>query len=116
VKTKRIKLAVESRCEICGRQAGLEDMGIHSFLEEAEDSYEPADLEQFLLVLCNGCHRDIHSYPITIQEQESLIQTRHKPVRENIRAILAYNPKPYSPPEIDMEDVYREASAPHTRY
>ena len=116
LRAKRIKLAVGASCEVCGYAGVLEDLEVHSFLEAAEDRYSVADLEQFLLILCNRCHSEIHTYAISIQEQEALIRERPEPIRENIRAILAYVPKPYTPPEVDMEDAYREASAPHTRY
>lgn len=116
LKTKRIKLAVRTSCEVCGRAEALEDLEVHSFLEEAEDQYSPADLEQFLLILCNQCHQGIHDCMITAPEQEALVQQRPVQIREEIRAILRYVPKLYTPPEVDMEDSYREASAPHTRY
>jgi hypothetical protein len=113
VKAKRIKLAARASCEICGRTESLEDLEVHSFLGEAEDQYSHADLERFLLILCKGCHRDLHTCSITVQEQEALIQGRPAPIRKNIRIILSYVPKSYTPPEIDLEEAYREASAPH---
>jgi hypothetical protein len=116
VKTKRIKIAAGSSCEICGRAEALENLEVHSFLEDPEDRYFPADLEQFLIILCHQCHGVIHSYPITLHDQELLVRQRPESIREIIRVILAYVPKPYTPPEIDMEDAFREASAPHTRY
>ncbi|MDD1672831.1 MAG: hypothetical protein LUP99_00270 [Methanomicrobiales archaeon] len=113
VKAKRIKLAVGAICEVCGYAGALEDLEVHSFLEDAEDRYSPAELEPFLLILCTWCHRALHTCGISVWEQEALVQERPEPIREEIRAILAYIHKPYMPPEIDMEDAYREASAPH---
>ena len=113
VKAKRIKLAIGACCEVCGRAEALEDLEIHSFLEEPEDRYAPADLERFLLVLCTRCHWDLHTLTVSLSELEALVQERPEPVREEIRAILSYLPKPYTPPERDMEDSYREAIEPH---
>ena len=113
VKAKRIKLAVGTSCEVCGYEGTLEDLEIHSFLDEAEDRYSLAELERFLLILCTWCHWELHAYEISIREQEALVRDRPEPIREEIRTILAYVPKPYTPPEIDMEEAYREASSPH---
>ncbi|MDD1673866.1 MAG: hypothetical protein LUP99_05610 [Methanomicrobiales archaeon] len=45
VKAKRIKLAVGVSCEVCEYTGALEDLEVHSFLEEVEDLYSPAELE-----------------------------------------------------------------------
>jgi hypothetical protein len=116
VKVKRIKLAAESTCEICGRAGGQEALEVHSLLESGENRYSLADLERFLLVLCQNCHREVHFLLVPAEEQEMLVRQRTEDVREKIRTILRYNPKPYTPPDVDMEDAYREASAPHVRY
>lgn len=116
LKAKRIKLTVGTSCEVCGHAGALEELEVHSFLEEAEDRYSLADLERFLLILCHRCHWEIHTYAISIPEQEALVRERPEQIREEIRAILAYIPKSYTPPEVDMEDAFKEASAPHTRY
>jgi hypothetical protein len=113
LKAKRIKLAVGTSCEVCGYAGALEDLEVHSFLEEAEDQHSPADLERFLLVLCNHCHEQLHKCVISVGEQEAIVRARPEPTQEEIRGILMYIPKLYTPPEIDMEDSYREASDAH---
>ena len=118
IKVKKIKLVIGSRCELCSREYALENLEIHTFLEkEVAAGHPPAYLERFLLVLCSRCHGELHTHAVSVPEQEALVQERPEPVREEIRAILAYMPKPYQPPEVDLEEAYREASEPrHFRY
>ncbi len=116
VKARWIKLAVDTTCEVCGREEWTESLEIHSFLEGREDPYCPSELEAFILILCSRCHGEIHYHAISRSEQEELVRMRPNPVREKIQSILAHVSRPYIPPEVDLESAYREASAPHTRY
>ncbi|MDD1673867.1 MAG: hypothetical protein LUP99_05615 [Methanomicrobiales archaeon] len=55
----------------------------------------------------------MHAYEVSVWEQEALVRERPEPIREEIRTILAYVPKSYTPPEKDMEESYREATDAH---
>ncbi|MDD1672592.1 MAG: hypothetical protein LUO82_06295 [Methanomicrobiales archaeon] len=110
IKAKKIKLVVSLRCELCGREHPLDELGIHTMIDEKVAQQQlPADLEGFLLVLCTWCHWDLHAFSVPISEQEELIRERPEMIRHQIRQILAYTPKPYTPPNTDMEQFFLEA-------
>jgi len=52
-----------------------------------------------LLVLCPRCHHDLHSFSVPLADQRELIAYRPYRVKQAIRAILGYRPKPYTPPD-----------------
>jgi hypothetical protein len=107
IRAKKIKLAVGSVCELCGRDASLDDLEIHTFRTEEEASaHPPADWERFLLILCTWCHWDLHAYEIPIAEQEAMVDERPQGVRCAIREILAHVARPYTPPDTDLEQLF----------
>lgn len=110
IKAKKIKLVVGSQCELCGREHSLDELGIHTMIdEEVAKQQLPADLEEFMLVLCTWCHWDLHAFSVPISEQEELIRERPELIRHQIREILAYTPKQYTPPDTDLEQFFLEA-------
>ncbi len=108
LKAKKIKLAVGGACELCGREYPLRNLEVHHITGKKEN-VRSGDLPSRILVLCPGCHYDIHAYGCSPAEQRRLIRDRPGPVREQIKEILAYNPPPYTPPEVDLERVFYEA-------
>lgn len=111
-KRKRIWLAIGCACEICGNDLRLEDFVIHHVRgdeSEREAAEAEGSLERSILALCPECHRAIHAYHVPFHDQHALIKSRPHPVAEEIRAILSYQPRPYTPPDTDMEKLYDEA-------
>lgn len=110
IKAKKIKLSVGSRCEICDREMALDDLEIHTFINGAdfERTHLPS-LERFLLVLCSWCHWDLHAFDVTTADQEKLVEQRCEAIRQEIRKILAYISKSYTPPDTDLEQFFLEA-------
>lgn len=116
-KIRRIKRALQFRCEVCGCEETINSLEIHSILEETEDRYSPSNLERILLVLCPSCHEAIHTFSISNGEQVALVRMRPCLIQEEIQTILAYSSNPYIPPHVDLEEAYREASSPqHFRF
>lgn len=98
VKAKRTNLAIEARCELCGTEQALDNLEIHTFIDEDEAGEIPfTELKWFLLVLCSRCHYDLHRFLAATSEQEVLIQRRRNEIRQKIREILAYNQTIYTP-------------------
>ncbi|MDH7593962.1 MAG: hypothetical protein QHG99_06390 [Methanomicrobiales archaeon] len=114
IRAKRIKLAAACRCELCGDEMPLEWLELHTYPDgESLSEQTPAMQEGSLLVLCAECHRQLHLHGITVQEQEALVRERTPSISREITALLSYRPKPYTPPSVDLEESYREASAPN---
>lgn len=117
IRAKRIKRAAEARCELCGKEEGLDDLEIHSLIdEEAAEKVPLHEREPFLLVLCSRCHHDLHRFSAPPDEQQILIQTRRENIRQKIRDLLSYVPRSYTPPDSDMEEVYRDACSSRFRF
>lgn len=117
IKAKKIKLAVDHRCELCGREAAIDDLELHALIDrEQENERPPVDLESFLIVLCPLCHFDVHRYGASFYELSLLVGKRHPDVRREIRDILAYVPIPYTPPDTDMEEAYKDACSSRFRF
>jgi hypothetical protein len=110
VKAKRVKLAAGARCEICDGEFPLSILEIHLILQEGgRRTRGGPDLQREILILCPACHREIHTYRIPRADQKILVRSRQPGVRREMRRILGYKPKPYSPPEVDLAAVYEEA-------
>lgn len=117
IRAKRINLAAEARCELCGKEEGLDDLEIPSLIdEEAADKVPLHERESFLLVLCPRCHHDLHRFSAPLDEQQILIQMRREDIRQKIRVLLSYVPRSYTPPDSDMEEVYRDACSSRFRF
>lgn len=110
VKAKRVKLAAGSRCEICNGEFPLPILEIHLISRAGGRREKPGpDLQREILVLCSPCHRQVHEFRVPRADQKTLVRSRSARVRREIRAILGYNPRPYTPPEADLASVYEEA-------
>lgn len=117
IKAKKIKIAVGHRCELCGRESPIDDLEIHALIDEQQaEGRLPVDLESFLLVLCFSCHSDLHRYGVTFDEESLLVSQRSAESRKNIRDILSYTPKPYTPPDTDMVEAYNDACSSRFRF
>ena len=109
--TKRIKMAVDFQCEICGQEQPIVLLEIHYIpgSSSMKRSVKVKDLQREILVLCPTCHHDIHAFSVTIADQKKLISYRSKLLKERIRLILKQPSKPYTPPECDLEKSYEES-------
>ena len=117
IKAKKIKLTAGLRCELCGKQTALEDLEIHTLIDEEQASERPpVDLESFLLVLCFLCHHDLHRYGTSFHEQSLLVNQRPAEIRMRMREILAYVPRTYIPPDTDLEEAYKDACSSRFRF
>lgn len=117
VRGNRIKRAVGSRCELCGEEEALDNLVVHTITGEEEGGEQsPEVMEPFLLVLCFRCHNAIHAFHAPPGEQEGLASQRPEPLRHEIRRILSYVPRPYTPPDTDMEEAYLVACTSHFRF
>lgn len=117
IRGNRIKRAVGSRCDVCGCEEYLENLVVHSIIEEEEAFGQPSErMEPFLLVLCFPCHDAIHALDAPCRSQEELARQRPEPLRREIRRILSSVPRPYTPPDTDMEEAYIVACTSHFRF
>ncbi|MGB9175111.1 MAG: hypothetical protein WCB46_00045 [Methanoregula sp.] len=108
VQEKKLKLAVEGSCELCSEYFAFQFLEIHRisrrlFREMVRDP------SARILVVCHLCHHHIHRLPVRVKEQRAIVSRRSFFVRQDIRTILGYTPKPYSPPEdTDVSPMYEE--------
>ena len=62
-----------------------------------------------ILVVCHHCHQHIHRLPMRVKDQRAVVSRRSFFVRKDIRTVLGYTPKPYSPPgNMDVAQMYDE--------
>jgi len=112
LRARKVKEAVGSKCELCGKISNTDEIEVHTFIDTGKEQEMPAEeLECFLLVLCSRCHDDLHDLPAGCEAQEMLVRQREESVRKKIRAILGYSPRPYNPPDSDIEEAYKDACA-----
>ncbi len=112
IRARKVKEAVGSKCELCGKAEEADSLEVHAFVNEDREGALPAeDLEGWLLVLCSRCHDDLHDLPAGCEAQEMLVGQREDSARRMIRAILGYIPKSYTPPDSDVEGAYKDACA-----
>jgi hypothetical protein len=117
VRIKRIILATGCRCELCGKEILAADLEVHTIGPAGDRTGEStADLERELLVLCPRCHHDVHEEGVGDEDQRALLAFRRPEVTEEIRKILSTKPKPYVPPEVDLEEAFSSATRLDTQY
>jgi hypothetical protein len=109
VKERRVKHSVGCRCELCGEEYPSDLLEIHLLPQDGRRVRPAPDLQREILVLCPRCHREIHDCGVPRADQKTLVRSRPAGVRKDIRAILGYNPKPYTPPESDLAAIYEQA-------
>ena len=117
VRQKRIVIAAGCRCELCGEEHFAADLEIHVIREPSGGAPPPpAEMEREILVLCSRCHQDVHEQETGEAEQRALLAYRPPEVIEAVRAILSTRPKPYSPPEVDLEETFADVTHLRTHY
>jgi len=103
---KRIKVAVESTCELCGTYMPLSLLGVHR-ISCRQSRSEKEDRSLCILVVCPDCHRQIHTIPVPVKVQRFISGSRNFFVRRDMRKIFGYRSKPYAPPgDIDLSEIY----------
>jgi hypothetical protein len=108
VQERKLKLAVEGNCELCSEYFALPFLEIHRISQRLyrEMVQDPSTR---ILVVCRLCHHHIHRLPVRVKVQRAIVSHRSFFVRQDIRKILGYTPKPYSPPDdIDISRMYED--------
>jgi hypothetical protein len=105
---KKLKLAVEQSCELCSEYFALPFLEIHRISRRLYREMV-RDPSARILVVCRLCHDHIHRLPVRVKDQRAIVSRRSFFVRRDIRRVLGYRPKPYSPPDdIDVSQIYEE--------
>jgi hypothetical protein len=105
---KKLKIAVEGRCELCSEYFAFPFLGIHRISRRLYREMV-RDPSTRILVVCQLCHHHIHRLPVRVRDQRAIVSRRSFFVRQDIRKILGYTPKPYSPPDdSDLSQMYEE--------
>ncbi len=108
VQEKNLKLAVEGTCELCSEYYALPFLEIHRISRRLYREMV-RDPSARILVVCRLCHDHIHRLPVRVKDQRAIVSRRSFLVRQDIRMILGYKPKPYSPPDdTDLSQMYEE--------
>jgi hypothetical protein len=108
VQEKKLKVAVEQNCELCSEYFAPEFLEIHRISRRLYREMV-RDPSTRILVVCHLCHQHIHRLPVRVKDQRALVSHRSFFVRQDIRKILGYTPKPYSPPtDTCVSEVYEE--------
>lgn len=110
IKRRKIWIVLDCRCEICGEEFQLDQLIFHYVSARHVCGFEVNQLvEESILLLCPLCHHEIHTRQISIEEQLKIVSSRPSKIREQLGRILSYHPKPYTPPDTDLEQLYQEA-------
>ena len=105
---KKIKLAAEGTCELCSEYFALQFLEIHR-ISRRRYREMVRDPSARILVVCRLCHHHIHRLPMRVKDQRAIVSRRSFFVRQDIRRILGYKPKPYSPPDDTyVSEIYEE--------
>lgn len=103
--------ATGSRCEFCSIRFPAALLGIHCIFGKNEVPDEEGDLDQVILVVCPVCHGLLHALPQesrTWSMQKRLIRNRPLGVKRKIREVLGYRSRPYTPPPVDLAEIFEE--------
>ena len=95
---RKLKIAVEESCELCSEYFALPFLEIHRISRRLYREMV-RDPSARILVVCHLCHRHIHRLPVRVKDQRAIVSGRSFFVRQEIRKILGYVPRPYSPPD-----------------
>jgi hypothetical protein len=111
IQAKKIKLAVESSCEMCREYVPLSLLEIHRIGSSSPGkAAQGRGPEERVLVVCPLCHQHIHCLPVPVRRLRALARKRPFHMRRDIRLALGYVPKPYTPPDDqDLAKIYDEA-------
>jgi len=97
VQEKKLKIAVEGSCELCSEYFALPFLEIHRISRRLYREMV-RDPSTRILVVCYLCHRHIHRLPVRVKDQRAIVSRRSFFVRRDLRKILGYTPKRYTPP------------------
>jgi hypothetical protein len=105
---KKLKIVVEGCCELCSEYFAFPLLEIHRISRRLYREMV-RDPSTRVLVVCHLCHQHIHRLPVRVKDQRAIVAGRSFFVRQDIRAILGYVPKPYAPPDdSDASQMYEE--------
>ena len=108
VQEKKIKLALEGNCELCSEYFAPGFLEIHRISRRLYREMV-RDPSARILVVCRLCHDHIHRLPVRVKDQRAIVSRRSFYIRQDIRRILGYIPKSYSPPDDTyISQVYEE--------
>ena len=108
VQEKKLKLAVEGSCELCSEYFALHILEIHRISRRLYREMV-RDPSTRILVVCHLCHQHIHRLPVRVKDQRAIVSRRSFFVRQDLRKILGYVQKPYTPPDSTyISEVYEE--------
>lgn len=114
VKEAMIKRLLDFRCEICGEQLPKSLLEVHYIPGPRAFEGETRELQEGeILILCSGCHRDLHAFAIGEEEQARLLGFRSREIRQKISRILKKRLTQVQIPEQDLEGSVRDAFPPH---
>jgi hypothetical protein len=108
VLVKKLKIAVEQTCELCHEYFPVSSLEIHTI---SRRNYKEMvrDPSARILIVCSTCHNHIHQLPVPVGKQRALVKARSFFIRQDVRRILGYKPKPYhAPDDINIPLVYDE--------
>jgi hypothetical protein len=104
-----LTMAVGGVCEWCRERYPLSHFEIHGiYPQEKCPDRVLADPRKGILVLCPICHRLIHEDRVPVGDQKEVVMDRSGQVTKQLRKILGYTPRPYIPPETDLEKCYED--------
>jgi hypothetical protein len=108
VKEENLKTAVENTCELCHDYYPPSLLEIHVISRRPTKEMK-RDPSTRILVVCELCHTHIHTLPVPVAKQRAVVKNRSFYVRQDIRKILGYMPKPYqAPDDIDLYVILEE--------
>ncbi|MDD1696250.1 MAG: hypothetical protein LUQ54_05065 [Methanoregula sp.] len=111
---KNLKIAVEQTCELCREYYPLSMLEIH-LISRRRYKEMVRDPSTRFLVVCQSCHNHIHQLPVPAGKQRALVKSRSFFIRRDLRRILGYTPKPYTPPDdINIPLIYEEYVGRHS--
>ncbi len=110
IRRKKLKLAVESTCELCREYRPLSLLEIHVIGRGTGHSRSMhTGKDRTFLVVCNTCHSHIHTLPVPVRKLRALVRKRQYHVKRAIRRILGLSLKRYHPPDSqDLARLYEE--------
>jgi len=108
VQAQKIKIAAESTCELCREYHPVSLLEIHMISRRIYREMV-RDPSARILVVCEPCHRHIHKLPVLVKKQRAIVKDRPFHMRQDMRRVLGYKPKPYLPPDtIDLAQIYED--------
>ena len=102
VQEKKCKSAVENTCERCHDYFPASLLELHLISRRIYRGMI-RDPSARILVVCQICHKDIHTIPVPVKKQRAIVGKRGFYVRRDLRRVLGYKPAPYCAPDsIDL--------------